>query len=615
MKGKTWLRRFRIPLTIVSVLALSVLLEAFFFNRHAMFQERYQASGAIEQGSQETRLDLREEHYIKTVRVELAAEETVDYRLILLDGQGNEISERTGSISPKLGVSVMNLRAEAAGLVLSFSDVPAAGGVITAKNFMEWSPYRMFFFISLFGLAAFLWMGRRIVSGKPEYAFAAIALTAGIQLILMTGTNQISYDEQTHVSKTWNLSFVGTVHDTEAVLELKTLTAPEFHNRFERVQAESYLESIHDYDTADVYRQTKMVYYDRRAYLPMAVCIAAARMAGLPFAVMLMIGKLGNLLMYTAVCFFAIRKAKQKKGLVLVIALLPNSIFSASQFCYDACVNSFLLLAMVLTVNEFLTPKERVRPRDMAAILLCLIIGSYAKPVYMLMGLLLLFLGNEKFPTKCAAWIFRGALTVLCLCMLYEVLGKSAVGGSAMETLAHAGDTRTEGTNMLGQIRHIFSAPFSYAGMLLSSMFVRIADWFTGKDQFLMYAYLGTPGTLCTWIFFAAVCFSALAGCPHERQEHLKAGNKALFITMVSGMSAVVWTSLYLSFNAVGSRVIEGVQNRYFTPVLFLFFICFMNRRLAWKRSRESYYMILFTVVAGLLLYANWKLLIVPYYL
>lgn len=84
---------------------------------------------------------------------------------------------------------------------------------------------------------------------------------------------------------------------------------------------------------------------------------------------------------------------------------------------------------------------------------------------------------------------------------------------------------------------------------------------------------------------------------------------------MVSGMSAVVWTSLYLSFNAVGSRVIEGVQNRYFTPVLFLFFICFMNRRLAWKRSRESYYMILFTVVAGLLLYANWKLLIVPYYL
>ena len=108
MKGKTWLRRFRIPMTIVSVLALSVLLEAFFFNRHAMFQERYQASGAIEQGSQETRLDLREEHYIKTVRVELAAEKTVDYRLILLDGQGNEISERTGSISPKLGVSVMN---------------------------------------------------------------------------------------------------------------------------------------------------------------------------------------------------------------------------------------------------------------------------------------------------------------------------------------------------------------------------------------------------------------------------------------------------------------------------------------------------------------------------
>lgn len=615
MKERRWLRMVRIPLAAAAVLVLSVLIEGLFFNRHALFQECYEKETAIETGSLETRLDLQGERYVKTVRMELDVEEVADYRLILLDGQGNTISERAGSISPKLDMSVINLRAEAAELVLVFSEAVSADGLMTAANFMEWSPYRLFFLISTFGLAAFLWMGRRVVSRKPEYAFAVIALTAGLQIILMTGTNQISYDEQTHISKTWNLSYIGTVYDTEAVLELKTLTVPEFHNRFERIQVESYLQGIHDYETADVYRQTKMIYYDRRAYLPMAVCIAAARIMKLPFAVMLMAGKFGNLLMYTAVCFFAVRKAKQKKGLVAVIALLPNSIFSASQFCYDACVNSFLLLAMVLTANEFFTPKERVRPRNMAAILLCLIVGSYAKPVYMLMGLVLLFLGNDKFPSKRAAWMFRAAFTVLCLSMVYEVLGKSAVGGSVTETLAHAGDIRTEGANMLGQIRHIFGAPFSYAWQLLSSMFVRIADWFTGKDQFLMYAYLGTPGTLCTWIFFAAVFFSALYRCPHERQECLSGGNKALFVIMVFGMSAVVWTVLYLSFNTVGSPVIDGVQNRYFTPVLFPFFICLANRRLVWKRSGESYHMILFTVMTGLLLYTNFRLGMMPYYL
>lgn len=616
MSKKRWkIGMLRVSLAVAAVLVLTVLTELFIFNRHALFSHNYEVQSRIEAGSTDTSLELGEERYIKTVRITADLEEATGYRLTLLDAQGNEIGQREGTIHPKLKESVLNLREKAAGLVLTLSHASGSDGTVTAANFIEWNPYRMLFFCLLFGLAAFLWMGRGFAAGKPEYVFAVTALTIGIHLILMTGTNQISYDEQTHVSKTWNLSFIGTVYDTEAVLELKTLSVPHFHNRWERTQVEAYLESIHDYDTADVYQQTKMVYYDRRAYLPMAVLIAAGRILRLPFAAMLMLGKLGNLLMYTAVCFFAIRAAKQGKGLVAVIALLPNSIFSASQFCYDACVNSFLLLAMVLTANEFLEPKKRIRPRNMAAILICLVIGSYAKPVYMLMGLLLLFFGNEKFSSKRAAWLFRGVLTLLCLCMLYEILAKSATGGSAMQTLANAGDTRIEGTNMLGQMKHIFSVPFSYAWLLLTSMFMRIADWFTGRDQFLMYAYLGTPGTLCTWIFFGTAAFAALAGCGGEQRKRLKARYTALYALMIFGMSAVVWTVLYMSFNAVGSPVINGVQNRYFTPVLFPFFLCLMNGRFVWKWSEERYYQILFGVMAGLLLYCNWKTGIAAYYL
>lgn len=600
---------------LMAALVISILAELFLFNRHALFEEHYEMRSGIAAGSTETVLDLGEEQYIKTVRIAVDLTEETDYRLVIWDAQGNRIGAWEGSLSPKLGESVINLRARAEGMVLTFSEAPESDGMITAANFIEWSPYRILFFWVLFGLAVWLWLWRAFVAKKPEYAFAAIALTIGIHLILMTGTNQISYDEQTHVSKTWNLSYIGTVYDTEAVLELKTLYAPHFHNRWERELTESYLQGIHDYDTAEVYQQTKMINYDRRAYLPMAVFMAIGRMLKLPFAWMLMFSKLGNLLMYTVVCFFAIRTAKQAKGLVAVLALLPNSIFTASQFCYDACVNSFLLLGMVLAANEFFTPKTQVRPRNVAAILICLIIGSYAKPVYILMGCVLLFWGNGKFPSKRAAWVFRGALTTLILCMLYEILAKSATGGSAMVTLANGGDIRMEGTNMLGQLKHIFGAPFSYAGQLLKSMFGRVADWFTGKDQFLMYAYLSTPGTLCTWIFFGTAAFAALVGCKEEQRSRLKTGDAALFAVMVFGMSAVVWTVLYMSFNAVGSPVIVGVQNRYFTPMLFPFFVCFLNGRLVWKWSKERYYQILFGIMAGLLLYCNWRLGIVPYYL
>ncbi len=596
-------------------LVISIFVELFLFNRHALFEGHYEMRSGIAAGSAETVLDLGEEQYIKTVRIAVDLTEETDYRLVIWDAQGNGIGVWEGRLSPKLGESVINLRTRAAGMVLTFSEAPESDGMITAANFMEWSPYRILFFWVLFGLAAWLWQWRTFVAEKPEYAFAVIALTVGIHLILMTGTNQISYDEQTHVSKVWNLSYIGTVYDTEAVLELKTLYAPHFNNCWERELAESYLQGIHDYDTAEVYQQTKMIHYDRRAYLPMAIFMAVGRILKLPFAVMLMFSKLGNLLMYTVVCFFAVRAAKQAKGLVAVLALLPNSIFTASQFCYDACVNSFLLLGMVLTANEFFAPKTQVRPRNVAVILICLIIGSYAKPVYILMGCLLLFWRNEKFPSKRAAWLFRVALMTLILCMLYEILAKSAAGGSAMATLANGGDTRMEGTNMLGQLKHIFSAPLSYTGQLLRAMFGRVVEWFTGKDQFLMYAYLSTPGTLCTWIFFGTAAFAALIGCKEEQRSRLKTGDAVLFAVMVFGMSAVVWTVLYMSFNAVGSPVIVGVQNRYFTPMLFPFFVCFLNGRLVWKWSKERYYQILFGIMAGLLLYCNWRLGIVPYYL
>ena len=233
-------------------LVVSILAELFLFNRHALFEEHYEMRSGIAAGSTETVLDLGEEQYIKTVRIAVDLTEEADYRLVLWDEQGNEIDVWEGRLSPQLGESVINLRTRAAGMVLTFSEAPESDGMITAANFMEWSPYRILFFWVLLGLAAWLWLWRAFVAEKPEYAFAAIALTVGIHLILMTGTNQISYDEQTHVSKVWNLSYIGTVYDTEAVLELKTLRAPRFHNRWERELTESYLQGMPDYDTAEV---------------------------------------------------------------------------------------------------------------------------------------------------------------------------------------------------------------------------------------------------------------------------------------------------------------------------------------------------------------------------
>ena len=127
----------------------------------------------------------------------------------------------------------------------------------------------------------------------------------------------------------------------------------------------------------------------------MALGFKLGRMLHLRFADTVALAKFGNLLFYILVVFFAIRLAKRYQGLVALVALLPNSVFLASALTYDAVVNSFLLLGMVLVTNELISPEEKLTWQNTLLILLSFAIGCQSKPIYVVMVLMLLFLGQD----------------------------------------------------------------------------------------------------------------------------------------------------------------------------------------------------------------------------
>ena len=51
---------------------------------------------------------------------------------------------------------------------------------------------------------------------------------------------------------------------------------------------------------------------------------------------------------------------------------------------------------------------------------------------------------------------------------------------------------------------------------------------------------------------------------------------KVVFTIAVAGISILIVTSMYLSFTPVGSSQINGVQVRYFTPLLLLGLLIFI---------------------------------------
>ena len=168
---------------------------------------------------------------------------------------------------------------------------------------------------------------------------------------------------------------------------------------------------------------------------------------------------------------------------------------------------------------------------------------------------------------------------------------------------------------MLAQIQYILSQPFTYLKLLLSSMFIRIYEWFSGENAFHMYGYMGTPGTIFTWLWFAVWGMAALISPREEKRGGIGTRFRIVTILMVTGMTAVIWTVLYLSFNVVGSQSIEGVQNRYFAPLFLPVGMCLMNGRIHWKWKEESYYKLLFGAATLILFCCSYLVGIRQWYL
>ena len=151
--------------------------------------------------------------------------------------------------------------------------------------------------------------------------------------------------------------------------------------------------------------------------------------------------------------------------------------------------------------------------------------------------------------------------------------------------------------------------------LLLRSMFLRIVQWFSGKDQFLTYGYLGNSGVIATWLLFITLLTPALVSPREEKRRSIGALYNTINPIVALGVSAVVWTSLYLSFNTVGNTDILGVQNRYFIPLFYILFSCLFNHKIKVKWNKEYYNKIIFLIMVSIHLFGIYLLIMKPYYL
>lgn len=565
-------------------------------------------------------LDVGKDYYIKKALVSYPTEDNLGYEIVLMkDGEQNG-STIYDSLNYRLQKSATNINQTADQMIVTFktrTEFSTEGLILSINNDFQMNYLRIVFLIGgMFGVV-FVIRSRKLFQTRLELVFVIFSLLFGGFIILFNGTNQLSWDEYVHYDNAYRASFGQTIQYTEAAIQMKGNVTPSFDTFEERQLLEDYTQQRNDYSSADIKHQQRFVQYNVRAYLPQSIMLALARLLGLPFAWAYMLGKLGNLLFYTLIMAIAIRLSKIGKIYIAIIGLLPTPLFLATAYAYDAVVTAFVFLGFVIWLNEILEKDKKMKWYTALAMILCFVIGTWSKVIYIVMMLLLCFLPKEKFDIKWKSGLFRIGVIVI-VGMLLVTIYKSpieATGATAelQKNTEFLGDKRASGANFEDQIKYIFSNPITYTKVLLRSLKNSAFDYILGTSTWLLYAYVGRFPTIFAALTSLLIVGSSLFQTKEDRQIVLGVRWKILLGIMAFGIASLVWTGLYITFTRVGANYISGVQGRYYIPFLLPLMFVFKNQKCKLNISTQIFYKIVFSILIFINLYGTYVYFLKPH--
>lgn len=149
-------------------------------------------------------------------------------------------------------------------------------------------------------------------------------------------------------------------------------------------------------------------------YLPQALGIVAARLFGLSFYAMILIGRLFSAAVYIGLCSFAIARIPRGKPLLFCAALLPMGLQLAASFSTDALIVGISAVLLAITLDCVQRPVKR---SDIVQMALCCALLGPSKAIYVVLVGLVFLIPQENFGSK------KKALTAKLGCCGMALLG------------------------------------------------------------------------------------------------------------------------------------------------------------------------------------------------
>lgn len=506
------------------------------------------------------------DRYIEKLEIHLLNDKNNEFEIQL-----NMLNEFDVSANKKMNILLIdgsNLTTQYIGgkvesMVIKSANLDFAISGITIKNIASFNMIRFscFAFFSLFiGVVCYF---RNSNKFQLEKVFVLLAVLVGVLFIVAyPNVSHWAPDSQIHFERMYRHSFTKTnVEMTTSSIEARKLPEITMPNTVEDNQIINTI--LNDKKNNEVIgmEQKKMIApYNEWGYFPSSFGFKVARLVNLPFTFQFMVGKLMNLFFFILLGYGAIKYASKGKRLFFVLATLPVPIFFATQYSLDGIIYSSILFGISLFIGQYLDEKRKVSFMWTLGFILSISFASFCKAVYAPFILLPLLFKKEKFNSTKQKNLFKVGLCLIFMLLIVSMILPIISNSGA------PGDTRGGITSASGQIMSLITHPLAFIDMFSNILIDSIPMDLMSYQSTSFFYYLGELRQVYSFVILALLLF--LSFTDWNLEKRINVSHKMFFVIILVSIVGMIYGALYISFTPVGMTSVNGIQPRYFTPLL-----------------------------------------------
>lgn len=275
----------------------------------------------------------------------------------------------------------------------------------------------------------------------------------------------------------------------------------------------------------------------------------------------ILFGRIGNIIFYILVTFFAIKRAPHFNKTMMLIALMPMSLFLGASLSYDAIIIPISLYFMAIVMDLCTEPEKKISIQDIIKVFICAgLIAGIKFGAYLPLLLFLLAIPRKKY----------GGTIRMIACVL-GVIAAVGIGylPTYIQNIRSARLPAVEGSNINPTLQKewLLSNISAIPELLRNTKELKWTVYWTG-----FWGHIGWLDTLFPFpVIMLGYLVLIMVGISESFTYNIWARkrwkNAFAVVALVVGVLGVMY-GMYTSFTPVGYSNIEGVQGRYFIPLV-----------------------------------------------